>query len=100
VRFRCRVGFHKWVRIRETDPTVENPSESAQWRTVCRYCKRERNPSVLVSTVLFGGILVGSLVVFWFAPLLGAIIFIGSAGGLLVAVVPASAERIARWLSR
>jgi hypothetical protein len=100
VRFRCRVGFHKWLRIRETDRTVENPSESAQWRTVCRYCKRERNPSVLVSTVLFGGILVGSLVVFWFAPLLGAIIFIGAAGGLLVAVGPSSAERIARWLSR
>jgi hypothetical protein len=55
---------------------------------------------VLVSVVLFGAILVGSLIVLWFAPLLGAILVIGSAFGLLVAVGPASMERIARWLSR
>jgi energy-converting hydrogenase Eha subunit C len=32
--------------------------------------------------------------------LLGAIIVIGAAGGLLVAVAPASIERVTRWLSR
>lgn len=94
------MGFHRWVRVRETDPSLDNPSQSAQWRTVCRYCKRERNPSVRVSAVLFGAIFVASLVVLWFAPLLGAIMIIGSAGGLLVAVGPASIERVARWLSR
>jgi hypothetical protein len=55
---------------------------------------------VRVSAVLFGAIFVASLVVLWFAPLLGAIMVIGSVGGLLVAVGPASIERVARWLSR
>jgi hypothetical protein len=79
---------------------MDNPSLSAQWRTVCRYCKRERGEGVLFAAVLFGSLLVGSLVLMWFAPLLGAIVAIGSVGGLLVSVGPASIERIARWLSR
>jgi hypothetical protein len=44
------------------------------------------------------GVVVG-IVVFWFAPLLGAIIVIGAVGGLLVALVPSVTERIASWLS-
>jgi hypothetical protein len=40
-----------------------------------------------------------SIVVFWFAPLLGAILLIGTVGGLLVAVIPTGTERIASWLS-
>jgi hypothetical protein len=40
-----------------------------------------------------------SAVVFWFAPLLGAIMMIGTMGGLLVGVGPSVVEMIARLLS-
>jgi hypothetical protein len=100
VRRRCRVGLHKWVRIRETDHTVDNPSQSAEWRSVCRFCKTERGSGVLVACVLNGTVFVAGVVLLWIAPLLGAILIIGSMFGLLVGVGPASIERVARWLSR
>ena len=40
-----------------------------------------------------------SIVVFWFAPLLGAILLIGTIGGLLIGVAPVAVETIARLLS-
>jgi hypothetical protein len=42
---------------------------------------------------------VASGVVFWFAPLLGAIMMIGSVGALGIVVFPAVVDRIAGWLS-
>jgi hypothetical protein len=66
---------------------------------MCRDCNTERGSGVLFSVALFGTMFVVSLVVFWFAPLLGSILIIGSVGALLVTVGPASIERIARWLS-
>jgi hypothetical protein len=101
VRLRCRIGLHKWVRIRETDPTLDNPSQSAEWRSVCRYCKTERGSGVLVSSVVSGAFFVAGLVLLLVAPsLLAAILIIGAMFGLLIGVAPASIERIARWLSR
>ena len=94
------MGFHKWVRIRETDPTVDNPSQSAEWRSVCRRCKAERGSGVLAASIVSAVAFVAGVVLLWFAPLLGAIFIIGSMYGLLVGVVPASTERVARWLSR
>jgi hypothetical protein len=44
------------------------------------------------------GVVVG-VALFWFAPLLGAIVIIGTVGGLLVGVGPAAIEAIARMLS-
>jgi hypothetical protein len=40
-----------------------------------------------------------SAVVFWFAPLLGAIMMIGVFGGLFFSVLPAAVKRIAELLS-
>jgi hypothetical protein len=40
-----------------------------------------------------------SAVVFWFAPLLGAIMMIGVFGGLFFAVLPAVFQRVAELLS-
>jgi hypothetical protein len=94
------MGLHRWVRIRDTDPTLDNPSRGAQWRTACRDCKRERGSGMLFSTVLLGGIFVASLVVLWFAPLLGAIMVIGTVGALLVVVGPAAIDLVVRWLGR
>jgi hypothetical protein len=42
---------------------------------------------------------VASAVVFWFAPLLGAIMMIGAVGSIGVIVFPAVVDRIAGWLS-
>jgi hypothetical protein len=100
MRLRCRTGFHKWVRIRETDPTVANPSQTAEWRTVCRDCNSERGSGVVFSTIFFLIVFTASLVVLWFYPLLGAILVIGSVAALGPSVAPAAIERIARWLSR
>jgi hypothetical protein len=101
MRVRCRVGLHKWVRIRETDPTVDNPSQSAEWRSVCRYCKTEHGSGVLAVSVVSGAFFVAGVVLLLVAPsLLAATLIIGSMGGLLVAVGPAALERITRLLSR
>ena len=40
-----------------------------------------------------------SAIVFWFAPLLGAIMMIGVFGGLFFSVLPAALQRIAELLS-
>ena len=39
------------------------------------------------------------VVLFWFAPLIGALVIIGTMGGILVGVGPAVFESIARMLS-
>jgi hypothetical protein len=39
------------------------------------------------------------VVLFWFAPLLGALVIIGTMGGVLVGIGPAAFESIARMLS-
>jgi hypothetical protein len=43
--------------------------------------------------------LVTGVVLFWFAPLLGAVVIIGTMGGILVGVGPAAIEAVARMLS-
>ena len=48
--------------------------------------------------LVLAGIVTG-VVLFWFAPLLGAIVIIGTMGGLLVGIGPAAIEAIARMLS-
>lgn len=88
------------MRIRETDPTVANPSQSAEWRTVCRDCKSERGSGVVFSLILFAVVFTGSLVVFWYRPLLGSILIIGAIGALGPSVAPAAIGRLARWLGR
>ncbi len=42
---------------------------------------------------------IASVVAFWFAPLLGAILMIGTVSGVLVSVGPAAIDVIARMLS-
>jgi hypothetical protein len=64
-----------------------------------KWTPAERASGTLVSLLLFGSMAIASLIVFWFFPLLGTIMIIGSAGGLMWAVAPASIERVARWLS-
>src|SRR5262249_47251880 len=98
-RLRCRIGFHKWIRVRETDPEAANPSQSAEWRTVCRDCKTEHGSGMWFSTLLFGTVLAGGIVGLWYFPLVGAILIVGSVGAMGVVVVPAAVQRIARWLS-
>ena len=87
--------------MRESDHDLENPSEGVRWRAVCRYCGRERSSGVFVSAVVFGAALVGGVVALLIGPpLLGAVLIIGSMWGLMWSVVPASADRVARWLGR
>ena len=88
------------MRIRETDATLDNPAQSAEWRSVCRYCNAERGSGVLVASAVSGAAFVAGVVLLWFAPLGGAILIVGSTYGLLVGVGPASIEQVARWLSR
>jgi hypothetical protein len=35
---RCRLGLHKWVRIKVVDP---EPGQDP-WETRCRYCQEKR----------------------------------------------------------
>ena len=101
VRRRCRVGLHKWVRIRETDSTLDNPGQSAEWRSVCQHCKKERGSGVLAVSLVCGAFFLAGVVLMLVAPsFLAACLIIGSMGGLLVGAGTASIERIARWISR
>lgn len=38
--FRCRLGLHKWTRVKVDDPSAEARDE--QWETRCRYCGKRR----------------------------------------------------------
>ena len=99
-RFRCRIGLHKWVRVRQVDLDLENPSQSAYWRTTCRYCGCEHGSGTAVLATLSVVAVGASVAVFWLvSPLLGAIMMIGAVGGLGWAVAPAVVERIVRWLA-
>ena len=99
--FRCRIGFHKWVRLRESDPDLENPDANVRWRTVCRYCGREQGSGHFLPVAVAGAAtLAGILLLLLGPPLLGAIFVIGGMGGLTVSLLPAVTERIALWLSR
>ena len=67
------------------------------WVTRCRDCgsTSDAKRQVLVLSVA----VVASIVVFWFAPMLGALMLIGTVGGLLVVVTPLAVDRVATWLS-
>jgi hypothetical protein len=72
-----------------------------RWRTVCRYCGRERGGGVVLPIAVTATATIIGVVLLWLGPpLLGAIVVIGGMGGLLAALLPTSTERIARWLSR
>jgi hypothetical protein len=99
-RFRCRIGLHKWVQVRQRDPDLDNPGQSAYWRTTCRYCGCEHGSGIVALTTACVVAVVASIAVFWLlSPLLGAIMMCGAVGGLGWAVVPATIDRVARWLS-
>jgi hypothetical protein len=89
------------VRLRESDRDLDNPSESVRWRTVYRYCAREYGSGILFAVIVSGAATLAGVILVFVAPsLLAAVLIIGGIGGLLVSMVPASTERIARWLSR
>lgn len=82
-RFRCRVRFHKWVRVKHEDPDLADPSESAEWRTVCRYCGVERRGGFRSTAALAGTFAVAGVFVWWLvSPVLGVLIVAGSILGL------------------
>lgn len=64
--------------------------------TRCRDCGTDHSRRTLVVFLVF---LVASAVVFWFLPMLGALMMIGAVGGLGVVVLPAALERVSTWLS-
>ena len=44
MRLRCRLGWHKFIRVKVDDQTVESderPDED-RWLTRCRYCGKIR----------------------------------------------------------
>lgn len=100
-RLRCRVGFHKWVHLHESDPDLDNPSEDVRVRTVCRYCRREYGAGLWFPVTVAGAATVGGVMLLLLGPpLLGAILVMGGVMGLMVSMVPASVERLASWLGR
>lgn len=40
MKLRCRLGIHRWARVKVDDPTVENEGE--RWETRCQYCGKVR----------------------------------------------------------
>jgi hypothetical protein len=68
---------------------------------VCRYCGREYGSGILFAVIVSGATTLAGVILLFLAPsLLAAVLIIGGVGGLMWSMVPASTERIARWLSR
>jgi hypothetical protein len=67
---------------------------------MCRDCRTEHGSGISFSVFFITTVLAVGVVLLWYAPLLGAIVIIGSVGAMGVIVIPAAIERIARWLSR
>jgi hypothetical protein len=40
---RCRVGLHRWVRVKVNDPLV-GPQAPELWEVRCRDCNKEQVP--------------------------------------------------------
>jgi hypothetical protein len=91
---RCRLGLHAWRRVRQPRGADE------EWITTCRDCRQTLGSGASVSTWIFAAFVVASAVVWWFAPLLGAVMMIGAVTGLAWMAGPAAVGRVARWLSR
>ncbi|HVS85560.1 MAG TPA: hypothetical protein VHD91_08005 [Gaiellaceae bacterium] len=99
-RLMCRIGLHRWARMRQPDPDLENPQLDAPWVSRCRYCGRERGDASLFLTALFGAVFLGSIAIFWFSsPLLGALVMIAGMSGLMWTAGLAVLQVIVRWLS-
>ncbi len=99
-RVLCRLGFHRWVEIKKTDPDLDKPSQQAEWLIKCRHCGREKGEGMRFALSLSVAAMVGSAAVFWFlSPLLGAIMMIGAFGALGSTMLPMSLGRMVRWLS-
>ena len=97
---RCRIGFHKWVRVKHSDPDMATEVREADWDTRCRYCGRAHGSGIALTAVLIVGAVASAIVIFFlWSPLLGALIMVGAIGAIGWTVVPASISRVARWLS-
>jgi hypothetical protein len=97
---RCRMGFHRWVRIRRTDRDLDNPAESAEWESSCRDCGRVRGSGIGFAVLVIGAAFIAAVAVWWFfSPMLGAIIMVGVVGAVGVVMVPTAISRIVQWLS-
>jgi hypothetical protein len=80
---RCRLGLHRWVRMRTLDPSLANPGRSATSRTECRDCHAERGSGIRSTLVLVAVLAVGSAVVgITFSPVLGGLLLVGAVMGL------------------
>lgn len=97
-RLRCRLGLHRWVRVQHRDPDLELPAP--EWRTECRDCGRLRGSGLPVALTFFGLVFVAGLALLaWGPPFLGALVIVGSVGGLGWTAGLEGLQRIARWLS-
>src|SRR5690242_1275486 len=100
MKFRCRVGLHRWTRRRETDHDLENPGQSATWRTRCRDCGREQgNGTVWAGVAFLIAFAAGVWCLISGPPLLGAVLVMGSVTGLLWSAGAVLGGRLLRWLS-
>src|SRR5262249_40495122 len=80
---RCRIGFHRWVRSRRTDPEQDNGAQSGEGESTCRYCGRAQGSGIGLLSALIGAAVIGAVAVWWFlSPMLGAVIMIGAVFGL------------------
>lgn len=97
---RCRIGLHKWVEVRRSDPELDSSARSVAWESKCRYCGVAQGSGVAVSLAIAAVAVITAVAVFFLlSPLLGAIIMIGAVFALGVVAVPAATSRVARWLS-
>ena len=97
-RLRCRLGLHHWVRVQHRDPDLE--TQVPTWETRCSDCDRLRGSGLPVALFVFLLVFAAGLVLLaWGPPLLGALVLIGSMGGLAWTAGLEGLQRVARWLS-
>lgn len=97
---RCRLGLHRWARVRAEDLSLAEPGANAVWTTRCRDCGVVRGTGQVGSFALFALAVAVALVLFFtVSPFLGAIVMVGAVLGLGWSMGPAIIEFAARWLS-
>jgi hypothetical protein len=82
-RLRCRIGFHRWVRIQHRDLDLESPGQEVVWRTMCRDCGLERGSGLRSMAVLVVVVAVAGGLLWWLiSPVLGVLLLAAGVIGL------------------
>ena len=100
-RLRCRIGLHRWVRVKYTDADLENPgAAAAAWRTSFRYCGIARSGGSAVFAVVALAILgIGIALALTTQSLLSGLIIMGGVAAVGRVAFVGGLTRIATFLS-